>query len=253
MNIARKAYLHLVGRPLEICTLGRGSSHDVQVNIDSLACALEIASDYKFRESLLSGNTSIERYALGVSNIKTKLQETYQASIPDYISCNFIATTVYDMHIINSGQCELMLMCMAHRYENNKSRGKKQLKSDFLAREAVLESRPSFVAMGRHALGIHRDMSMETTLLQNAIKIAYPEREQYKYDGLLATVFKYAYEDCAERVQYLSEKQMYWSLSPTQYDLSKKYLIALAAVLNMGNIKIADAREKVRKLLFSYF
>ena len=96
----------------------------------------------------------------------------------------------------------------------------------------------------------------ECEILLNALKTVYPEREDHKYRGLMATCFKYCYEDVLGKERYSKIKKEKKSYPVHQYieheetrKLCVSYINTLASQMGARGCKTAKARNYTQKLL----
>ncbi len=98
--------------------------------------------------------------------------------------------------------------------------------------------------------------SLEKAILYNALQNAYPKREAHKYSGLMATCFKYCYEDILGKEQYQRIKRDKQSYPVHQYieepkirQLCVTYINTLASQIAIRECPTAQAREYTRKIM----
>ncbi len=98
--------------------------------------------------------------------------------------------------------------------------------------------------------------AFECQMLYESLKVAYPGRDTYKYQFLMATVFKYCYEDILGRDIFKEIKKNKKSYPIHQYIKDDKirrlcvtYLNIIAAEIRVRRCKISEARKIVQELL----
>ena len=97
----------------------------------------------------------------------------------------------------------------------------------------------------------------ELPYLWDALQVAYPDREPYKYGLLLSTVFEYAYKDIIGKEQYKlikGEKKNYHAVHQYIEDNNlredcQKYIWTFAAILSSSGDRLSEVHEKVKKFL----
>jgi hypothetical protein len=199
-----------------------------------------------FIDKGLSMETNLVEVVANNSPYKGRYIEMYTSSIIESLIRAYALALAHDALRENQkhiGQRCVILQCALTR----------------TALEAAIKEACGFIPEIQKTVQRHYQdaiFTVETELLYNALQITYPNRETKKYCGLMATCFKYCYEDILGKEAYKrikTHKQSYPVHQYIQDEETRKrcvgYINTLASQIAVRQCKIVEAKEHTRKLL----